>query len=267
MTAVEGRRLPEPPAGLARSVMVGAEVREYLRHLIMTGHLREGDRLRVEHLAALIGISVTPVREALMELLGEGFVVRRPRRGYVVAALTRKGFEDRVLVLAMVAGELAARACSRATPELLDELLRLQSEIEECDSAGRRDDAEVANHRWHRAVNLAADSPELAWTADRFSRYYPRYTGQEPNSRPRTCTYAHHGVIDALRSGTAEAARAAMFDHLVDSSRVLGDDLARIGLWRVDEGVPRRVGLDPDPDAWSPSDVKSVPRRVDQQNL
>jgi hypothetical protein len=169
--------------------------------------------------------------------------------------------------LALLRGRAESETGLDVEQWLLDELLRLQSEIEECDSAGRRDDAEVANHRWHRAVNLAADSPEPAWTADRFSRYYPRYTGQEPNSRPRTCTYAHHGVIDALRSGRAEAARAAMFDHLVDSSRVLGDDLARIGLWRVDEAISRRVGLDPDPDAWSPSDVGSVPRRVDQQDL
>jgi DNA-binding GntR family transcriptional regulator len=210
---------------------VSHDVTEYLRHLIMTGHFKPGDRLRVEHVAADLHISVTPVREALVELLGEGFVERRPRRGYVVARLTRSGFEDRVLVLAMVGGELAARAAARMDDDAVKVCEDLQRELSGLDQADQRDAAETVNHRLHRAINLAAGSPELAWTAERFSRYTPRYRGMPPNSRPRSCSYDHRAILDALARHDGEAARDAMFTHLVEAGRLLGDELHSRGLW------------------------------------
>lgn len=164
---------------------VSTEVRDYIQHLIMSGRLSAGDRLRVEHLAEHLKLSVTPVREALVELFADGFVERRVRRGYVVAKLTCSGFEDRILVLAMVAGELAARAADRMTPETIAQLRQLEAEISECESKGDRVGAERAAHRLHRLVNLTAESPELAWTAARFARYVPKYIGLEWKSDPR----------------------------------------------------------------------------------
>ncbi|MGA5504980.1 GntR family transcriptional regulator [Streptomyces umbrinus] len=224
--------LPQPPD--LQGLSVGHGVTEYIRHLILTGHFRDGDRLRVEHLAAQLQISVTPVREALVELLGEGFVERRPRRGYIVSKLTRSGFEDRVLVLAMVTGELAARAARAMSPEQVASLTTLQDELLELDRAQARDAAEAVNHRLHRSINLAADSPELAWTAERFSRYVPRYPGQPADSRPRSCTYDHASVLAALAARDPEASREAMLDHLVASGKVLADELAATGLWSAD---------------------------------
>ena len=60
--------LPDMPAPLTvREASVSHDVTEYIRHLILTGHLKAGEKLRTEHLAASIGVSVTPVREALVE--------------------------------------------------------------------------------------------------------------------------------------------------------------------------------------------------------
>lgn len=204
-----------------RATLVGREVTEYIRGLIVSGSLRPGARLRVEHVAADLQISVTPVREALVELLGEGFVERRPRRGYVVAELTRKGLEDRVLVLAMITAELAARAAGLATAAQVDSLRELQARLSELDAGSARVEAEAVNHRLHGDINLAAESPELAWMAQRSSRFVPRVTWPAASARPRTCSYDHSQVIDALAQGDAEAARLAMFNHLVDSGRLL----------------------------------------------
>lgn len=221
--------LPEAPTfGTAK---VSTEARDYIQHLIMTGRLRAGDRLRVEHLAEHLKLSVTPVREALVELLADGFVERRLRRGYVVARLTRSGFEDRILVLAMVTGELAARAAGRIGPEDTARLREFEAELAERERDGDRVGAERTAHRLHRLINLAADSPELAWTAARFARYVPRYIGLEWKSRPKTCTYDHGDIIAALEQGDAESARATMFAHLTASSASLSEDLARSGLW------------------------------------
>lgn len=221
--------LPEAPSfGGAK---VSTEVRDYIQHLIMTGRLNAGDRLRVEHLAEHLKLSVTPVREALVELFADGFVERRPRRGYVVAKLTRSGFEDRILVLAMVAGELAARASSRVTADDTRHLREFESELAEREREGDRVGAERVAHRLHRLINLTADSPELAWTAARFARYVPRYIGLEWKSRPKTCTYDHDDIITALEQGDAVRAREAMFEHLMASTKALSADLAHSGLW------------------------------------
>ena len=233
MTSNE-KSLPVPTALTSRGTSVGQDVREYIRHLIMTGTLKEGDRLRVEHLAADLDISVTPVREALVELMGEGFVERRQRRGYAVAKLTRSGFEDRVLVLAMITGELAARAAKLMDSLQVAELKAMQRDLTKLDRDGQRDTADSVNHRLHSAINLAAHSPELAWAAERFSRYWPRYSGQVANSRPRTCSYRHTAIIKALETGDSELARQRMFDHLIESTKLLGDDLAAAGLWSTE---------------------------------
>jgi len=139
-----------PTAPSFGGAKVSTEVRDYIQHLIMSGRLSAGDRLRVEHLADHLKLSVTPVREALVELFADGFVERRVRRGYVVARLTRSGFEDRILVLAMVAGELTARAAGRMTPEAIAQLRQFEAEISECESEGDRVGAERAAHRLHR---------------------------------------------------------------------------------------------------------------------
>lgn len=214
-----------------RGAKVSTEVRDYIQHLIMTGRLSAGDRLRVEHFAQHLGISVTPVREALVELFADGFVERRARRGYVVSKLTRSGFEDRILVLAMVAGELAARATGRASSEVIGALRGFEAEVADREDAGDRIGAEHAAHKLHRLINLTAESPELAWTAARFARYVPRYIGLEWRSRPKTCTYDHSGIIAALENGDAQLAREEMFSHLTDSTKSLSDELARSGLW------------------------------------
>ncbi|MGA5507056.1 GntR family transcriptional regulator [Streptomyces umbrinus] len=220
-----------PHAPDLQGASVGQGVTEYIRHLILTGHFRAGDRPRVEHLAAQLRISVTTVREALVELLGEGFVERRPRRGYIVAELTRSGFEDRVLVLAMVTGELAARAARVMGPDLVASLTGLQTSLRKLDRSGSRDAAESVNHKFHCTINIAAASPELAWIAERFARYVPRYPGQSADSRPRSCSYDHASVLTALEGRALEAAREAKFSHLVESGKTLGDELAGLGLW------------------------------------
>jgi len=221
--------LPAAPSYV--SAKVSTEVRDYIQHLIMTGRLGAGDRLRVEHLAAHLKVSVTPVREALVELFADGFVERRPRRGYVVAKLTQSGFEDRILVLAMVAGELAARAAAKITAPQLARIRELQVELSEADRVDDRIESERAAHHVHRLVNVVADSPELAWSAARYARYVPRYIGLEWTSRPKTCTYDHDAVISALAGGDGPAARDAMFAHLMDSTKMLSEELAKSGLW------------------------------------
>ena len=92
-----------------------------LRQTILRGELKPGERLMEVHLAERLGVSRTPIREAIRKLELEGLVVMIPRRGAVVASITEKDLKDVLEVrrtLEILAGEVA---CERITPELLKE--------------------------------------------------------------------------------------------------------------------------------------------------
>jgi DNA-binding GntR family transcriptional regulator len=77
-----------------RREQLSDEVAAHLRADIMTGTLRPGTFIRLDETAAALGVSITPVREALRTLRGEGMVQLEPHRGHVVVPLTRGDIED-----------------------------------------------------------------------------------------------------------------------------------------------------------------------------
>ena len=86
---------------------------------------------RLNQLAAELGISVTPVREALFELKAEGLLAQQPRRGFVVLPVTGRDLTDVSNVQAHLGGELAARAAANINDEQLRELEKIQTELED----------------------------------------------------------------------------------------------------------------------------------------
>src|SRR3954447_13006604 len=107
-------------------------VAAYVRELIISGTVRPGEFLRLEPIAAAVGVSNTPVREGLLILRSEGFVKLVPRRGFMVASFTAQDVRDIFWVQAQLAGELAARAAKRITPE---QIVSLEEIVAEYDSA------------------------------------------------------------------------------------------------------------------------------------
>ena len=100
-----------------------------LRQAILRGELEPGERLMEIHLANRLGVSRTPIREAIRKLELEGLVVMIPRRGAIVASITEKDLKDVLEVrrtLEIMAGEIA---CERITPELLEQLKNTGHEI------------------------------------------------------------------------------------------------------------------------------------------
>src|SRR5258707_15545389 len=90
----------------------------------MSGALRPGPFIRLDETAAQLGVSITPVREALRTLRGEGMVRLEPHRGHVVSPLTRGDIEDIFWLQAVIAGQLARSVTERITDDEIDELER-----------------------------------------------------------------------------------------------------------------------------------------------
>src|ERR1700761_7066610 len=114
------------PDFAARPQLSG-DVARLIRQRIFDGRYVAGSYIRLDQLAAELGISVTPVREALLALRAEGLISQQPRRGFVVLPVTGRDVTDVANVQAHVGGELAARAALNITDDQLRELQTIQA--------------------------------------------------------------------------------------------------------------------------------------------
>ncbi|MHB8463930.1 MAG: GntR family transcriptional regulator [Acidimicrobiales bacterium] len=224
-----------PAAASARSgqrsrPQLSDEVANHIRELIVSGQLRPGDFIRQDRIAEELDLSGTPVREGLMALRGEGFVLLLPRRGFVVAPLSGKDIHDLFTAQALLAGELVARATGRIDEQGRDELGRIDAAINLAAAAADVDEVERLNHAFHRLVNLAADSPKLSWMLSVSVRFAPRRFYATIPGWAEASARDHASILAAVRAGDAEAARAAMHRHIEHAGRLLAahfDDPAR----------------------------------------
>ena len=214
----------QPPPGTT-----GQHALEALRRAIVSGQLAPGERVRQEDVAATLGISVAPVREALTVLEQEGQLTYRPRRGYFVTELRIEDLEE-IYELRRV---LEARAARHAMPTLDDDAIdRIAMAARDCVAAAEAGNvtAELeANRRFHFAI---LDSPEhghtmrlirLLW--DSTEAYRAMYYNS-PAERKRA-TDAHDRILAAIRAGAVEDLIRELDEHRDRALVVLTDILRR----------------------------------------
>lgn len=211
------------------------DVAAYVRDLIVSGQVRAGEFLRLENLAEQLGTSVTPVREALVSLRGEGFVTLQPRRGFVVAPFTKQDILDVYQVQAYLAGELAARACRAADDTLLEALRSLQLDLEEAHERGDAEGVERLNHDFHRTINVAARAPKLAQFLVTATRYSPRLFFAQISGWTRASAQDHAAIVEALARRDEGKAREAMVRHTTNAGTLLAEHLDARGIWEERE--------------------------------
>jgi DNA-binding GntR family transcriptional regulator len=205
----------------------GEDVLRRIREQIVTGQVRAGTYLRLEHLAEEAGVSVTPVRDAMMQLRSEGFVDWQPRRGYLVLPLTAEDISDLYQVQAFVAAELVRRATRRLSQHDLDGLELLQERLEDAHRAGDSERVEELNHEFHRVLNRTAEAPRLAGLLRTFTQFAPQLFFAEIEGWSDASASDHREVLAALRTGDAEAAAASMAEHIIRAGRLLAEHFAR----------------------------------------
>ncbi|MGE2691912.1 GntR family transcriptional regulator [Mycolicibacterium pulveris] len=219
-------------SGGVRREQLSDEVAGRLRADIMTGALRSGTYIRLDETAARLGVSITPVREALRTLRGEGMVQLEPHRGHVVVPLTRSDVEDIFWLQGTIAKELAATATERITDAQIDELEELNDALAEAIEQGDAKEVSAAEFSFHRAFNLAAGRLKLAWFLLHVARYLPGrvYTG-DPGWGV-SAVARHRELIAALRSRDAATVVALTGCEFTDGAQRLIARLEESGLWR-----------------------------------
>ncbi len=220
-----------PAATSGNRPQLPEEVATYVRELIISGTVRPGDFLRMERIAEAVGVSNTPVREGLLALQGEGFVRLVPRRGFVVAPLTRQDVRDVFFAQAQLARELAGRAAKNISTRDLDQLESINGAY---DAAMKTDDTErmaSLGHAFHRVVNLSADSPRLTLLLGTLARHIPNRFYASIESHAAATSNEHPQILEALRKRNARKASAIMDSHIMSGGDQLIEILEERGLW------------------------------------
>ncbi|MEU6075445.1 GntR family transcriptional regulator [Micromonospora sp. NPDC047074] len=206
-------------------------VASLLRDRIMSGQLRPGERIRLEEVAQETGLSITPVREALLMLRAEDMVELQPRRGHVVAPLSRQDIVDVFALQGDIAGELAARVAVSITPAQLDDLRRQHERLRRAAQARQINRVEQLEFEFHRSINRLTDARKLSWLLRTATRYTPsRFYAANPEWRAGMIA-DHEALLDALEAHDPATARPVMARHFTDGAERLVKHLDGLGVW------------------------------------
>ncbi len=202
-----------PLADLVYERLVGA---------IVEGILQPGSKLSERGLAAALGISAQPVREALRRLEGEGMVETRPRSGSVVARFDNGKLVEMGRIRAVLEGAAAALAARHATSADLQRLeARLQA-MRAATQAGEAPALRQANEAFHTALHAISDNPFLirGLQALRAYDHIGRARVLAADDQPRQALAEHAGILAAIVARDPEAAERRMRDHTLRSLAV-----------------------------------------------
>lgn len=205
------------------------DVAAHIREAIIVGRFKARQFIRTESIAAEMGVSATPVREALMALQSEGSVIWRPRRGFEVASISQRDIQDLFGVQAYIAGELAARAAHDLTDQQLASLRREQEALEAATAAGNSTDVDRHGHTIHRMINSASGSTRLMMLLNQTVQFAPMRAFGSLDGWAKDTAHDHTDLIDALERRDADGARAAMSAHILHIGELLVEYLADIG--------------------------------------
>jgi DNA-binding GntR family transcriptional regulator len=224
-SAPRGGRLP------LRRAQLSDEVAGHLRAAIMSGALRPGTFIRLDETAAKLGVSATPVREALLKLRGEGMVQLEPHRGHVVLPLSRQDIDDIFWMQATIAKELAASAAQRITDAEIDDLERLTDMLTTAVAGGDVEAIASTEFAFHRTFNHATGRIKLAWFLLHVARYMPLMVYAADPEWGAAAVQNHREVIAALRRRDTAAVVEHTTRQFTDGARRLTERLQSSGIW------------------------------------
>lgn len=206
-------------------VSLADQAYEMIRNAILEGELKPEERFTIEKMASQLGISRTPVREALKALENDGYLRLLPHRGAMVETYAFDEMGHRYHIAAMLEGYAAEQACMNRNDELLATLRRNCEKLDRlCEkpsfSAQDVRKAHELNQEFHGAIREASGSQTLTRlmaTLRQPTSYSMRYWGS--NEGRAASVKIHREIFEAFERGDCLAARALAEKHLTDAFR------------------------------------------------
>lgn len=192
-----------------RSMSVHAA--EHIRSLIFAGQLKANQRIPLDELAAEMGVSRLPLREALITLEADGLVASEPHRGTYVVPIRSEDIADHYRLYGMAQGLACSGAARRVTGPVLD---RLQ-ELHEGMSASTDPDVQHdLNWEFHSLINLTGASQRTLSVLRQLSHNLPREVYRLAAAASPEATAGHKQMITALHARDGAAADLTSRSHM-----------------------------------------------------
>lgn len=187
-----------------------------LRQAILRGDLKPKQRLMEVHLADKLGVSRTPIREAIRMLELEGLVIMLPRRGAEVASISREDLKDVLEVRNSLDTLAVSLACERITEEELEELKKASEDFEEATKSNDSIKIAEADVRFHDIIHTASKNNRLCMIesnlAERVYRYRLEYIKELKDFSK--LVEEHRQILDYIKNGKTDMAVEVIDTHI-----------------------------------------------------
>ena len=187
-----------------------------LRQAILKGELAPGERLMEIQLAEKLGVSRTPIREAIRKLELEGLVLMIPRKGAEVAKISEKSLRD-VLEVRRSLEELAIElACQRMSEEELEQLERAQKAFKEAIDMGVAMPIAETDEHYHDIIYQGTGNDKLVQMLNNLREQMYRYRLEyiKDEDKRQVLLVEHEYILSALKSRSIAEAKTAMREHI-----------------------------------------------------
>ncbi|MEM9016342.1 MAG: GntR family transcriptional regulator [Verrucomicrobiota bacterium] len=198
------------------------ECRKRLMEMVIKGHFGEEERLNETKIAEDLGVSQTPVREALVALECQGFLTSYPNRGFVVVPFSRREGQDLYEAIAELEA-IALRNAPWPNRKLLDEVEALNSEFKAAEDPEERVLLDV---EWHDLLISQTRNQYLRELASLTKKRVFRYEWNFMTRSVEPSFQSHEEIITELRSGNVERAAEILKENHLSGIPVLDEWLS-----------------------------------------
>ena len=191
-----------------------SEVTDRIRQLIVESHLQPGQRVPELEISRDLGVSRTPIREALKVLAAEGLVELLPLRGAMVKTFSIKDATDMLALMAVLEIFAADKAC-KADQKKVDQVLALQARMSLLHAKGKRSEYFEVNQQIHDAIVAMADNESLSLVHSALSKRMRslRFSGNSTPDNWRNALKEHEEIAAALQQRDTKKIKKAVGLH------------------------------------------------------
>jgi DNA-binding GntR family transcriptional regulator len=202
---------------------LGEHVFESLKHSIVMGKISSGEWLVESHIAETLGISRTPVREAIHKLEREGLIERQPRGGFTVLGLTRNNIEETFGIRSVLEGYAARLAAVKHNKEELDALEKKIEEFQNALDRKRMNLLPAINTEFHDLLYSLSKSSKLISIINglRDQIYRFRKMNLKEEKFAATSNQDHIQMLQSIRKRNAEGAERLAREHILRGREIV----------------------------------------------
>lgn len=200
-----------------------------IREAILNGKYKENDLLKENALATELGVSRTPVREALKQLELEGLVLLIPNKGASVIGFSKKDVKDIYEMRALLEGLCVKKAIENINDDIINELFEILDLNSYYLSKGKMDAILELDNKYHQVIYKAANSRMISQTLSDFHHYLERMRKTTLNDieRAKKSHIEHQKIANAIKERNVEEAQRLAIEHINNSML----NIDKHGLW------------------------------------